>query len=245
MDFFKKFFITGFEIGDYTYGFVHITFLVLMLISLFIVPFLLHRKSSGTINRIVKILGIIMLSIYFTRRLIQVFKGGNIISSLYPFYLCNVCTILVGLCAIFKWKHIREFAFVAGIIGGIVTFAFPQGIFTDRYINFNVLDSVTSHWGIILIPIIMWTTGECKLEFKNIWKVFVGTVIVFINVQFLQYPLVGTRFDYLFLGDNMPLQIPGIPTFLIMPILFPIVVLLIYSIAHLINKHYLANEIKN
>lgn len=237
MDFLKKFFIEGFSNGDYTYGTTHIICLTLMILSCVICPIVFKRMEKNKVIKVLRILGIIMLSIYVTRRMIRVFMGTNIFKALYPFYLCNVSTILVSVVAIRgKYTKWANFPLICGFLGGIITFCIPDGIFSDKYLNFNVLDSVTSHWGIILIPLCAWIKGINRPKLKDIWIVYLGLLIIFINVEVIQKVIFNESFDYLFLDENLPIKIDFMPSYLFVPTLFCLVVFLMHVFFNTVNK---------
>jgi len=228
--FLKKFLFEGFVPGDFTGGTIHTISLVLLIASCIVFPAFLIGKGEKKVHRWMKGIALSMLVVYFARRGIDIIRGANWIERLWPFYLCNVNTVFIGLCVLFDWKRGREFLFVTGLIGGLFTFAIPQGIYSDRFLTLAVLDSIYSHYGIIVIPVVYFATGTMNLRFSNIWKVFAGMLLALFNVEVLQRLLLTEYHDYLFLHSDLPFTIPGVPQFFILAglcfILFPFIYML-------------------
>lgn len=234
--FLKKFFIDGFVPGDYTGGTVHDITILLLIASCIVFPILLYKKDKATIYKWMRIISIAMIIVYFVRRLIYVFHGGGIIDNLWPFYLCNVNTIFLGLALIFNWKWGKDFFITTGLIGGLFTFIMPQGQFNDLYPTFPIIDSVLSHYGIVVIPIVLLLTKAHVLEFKNLWKPFVGLLIVLFNVEVIQRLLLPNYHDFLFINSTLPFTIPGVPQFFIISGLAIVLISSLYGLQHLYIK---------
>ena len=226
--FFRKFFFEGFESGEFMFGFTHILSIVFVILSIVLFTFFLRNKDEKYILGKMKIISAISLLIYFGRRLLYYDGNTSLIEALWPFYLCNINTIFLSLSIIFNIKKGRDFFLVTGLIGGIFTFLMPEGIFVDRYLTFSILDSIMSHYVIIVIPMVLLLTGCHVLHLKNIYQVFVGLLICVFNSEILQKALFDKSFDYLFFRSTLPFTIPGVPQFLILSSLSIILVLLVY-----------------
>lgn len=235
MNFFEKFFLKGFVSGDYTYKTTHIIVLVLLILSCIILPIVFKNKREKAV-KFNRIIGIIMISIYIIRRICVIISSKNI-WDFYPFYLCNISTIVCFIVSLRgKYSKFADFCLINGIIGGILTFAMPQGIFTDKYLTVHILDSVISHVGIILIPLVAWSAGLHRIHIKNIWINMIGLALVVFNVEVIQRVFFHRHIDYLFLGESCPIKIPGIPSFLVMGVLYSLTLVIIYLIPTLLSK---------
>jgi uncharacterized membrane protein YwaF len=226
--FLKKFFLDGFYPGDYTGGTIHDITIILLIASCIIFPIVLYKKDKKTVYQWMRVISIAMLIVYFLRRIINIFNGSFFIQELWPFYLCNVNTIFLGLAIIFNWKWGKDFFITTGLIGGLFTFIMPQGQFTDLYPTFPIIDSVLSHYGIVVIPLVLLLTKTHVLEFKNIWKPFVGLLIVLFNVEVIQRLVLDTYHDFLFINSTLPFTIPGVPQFFIISALAIVLISLLY-----------------
>jgi hypothetical protein len=242
LEFFKKFFYHGFEAGDFTWGVTHILSIVCVIASVVVFSLLLRNKDEKYIYGKMKIIAVIGLLIYFTRRSLALINKPNILELYWPFYLCNINTIFLSLTIIFNIKTGRDFFLVTGLIGGLFTFLIPDGIFTDRYLTFPILDSIMSHYVIVVIPLVLLLTKAHTLRFKNIYQVFIGLLIVIVNVELVQGWLFKKDFDYLFFRGTIPFTIPNVPQFIIISFLAVVLILLVY---YLDNCYLRLTEKKN
>lgn len=235
--FIKKFFIDGFMEGDYTYGITHVISFILLIASMIVFTILLKNKTAAYIHKRMKILAILVLTVYMIRRTISFFHDTSFLVAYWPFYLCNINTICLSLYIIFDWKWGKDFVIVTGFIGGVITFLIPDGIFNDPYLTFPILDSILSHYILVVIPFVLVITKAHRLHIKNMYIPIIGLLITVFNAEVLQKILVGTNYDYLFFHDTIPFTIPNIPQFLIISTLMISVIAGIYLASEiLINK---------
>ena len=238
LDFLRKFAYEGFVPGDYTDGTLHILSIILVIASITFFSLYFKNKDPKKMDKVFKIISIVALSIYVFRRSFWVINGQNFFEAYWPFYLCNVNTIFFSLYQIFGWKKGKDFFLVTGLIGGIFTFLMPNGIYDDKYLTLPVIDSVLSHYVIVVIPLVLLITKNHILKPKGLISVFIGLIIVTINVEFVQRLLFNTQNDYLFFRSNMPFTISGVPQFYIISSLAIVLVLGVYLINYLlVNRH--------
>lgn len=216
LDFLKKFMMDGFNPGDYTMGMVHLISLYLSGLTIVLFAFLLRKKNQEYVNKKMKIIAFISLFIYLLNRLVRVYQGMSVIEAFWPFYLCNVNTLLLSIYILFDIQKGKDFFVITGISGAVLAFIIPFGIFNDQYLTLNILDSVLSHYEIVAIPVILLSTKTYQLDIKKSWTVIVGLLLVWVNVEFIQPLLTGNQVDYLFLDGTLPFQIPGVNQFFIM-----------------------------
>ena len=199
LEFIRRFAITGFEQGDFTYGTVHTLSIVILFVSLLITIIWLKGKDKEYINHKLKYLAIFTLSVYCIRRGVMVYQGDSFVKAFWPFYLCNVNTIFLSIYIIFNIQKGKDFFVITGLAGAVLMFVVPEGVFNDRYLTLKIFDSILSHYEIIFIPVVLMATKAYELELKNSWQVIVGLLIVTINVEFLQKILINEQVDYLFI----------------------------------------------
>lgn len=216
LNFLRDFMIDGFNPGDYTMGTVHKLSLFISLITIILFIFLLRKKDSEYVHKKMKIIAYFAITIYILNRIIRVYKGDGIVEAFWPFYLCNVNTVLLSIYIIFDIKKGKDFLMITGISGALLAFIIPDGIFNDQYLTLNILDSVLSHYEIVAIPIILMATKAYQLDVKKAGFVIIGLLIVTVNVEFLQPLLINKQVDYLFLDGTLPFQISGVNQFFIM-----------------------------
>ncbi len=216
LGFLEKFLIEGFVHGDYTMGFVHKMSLWLSGLTIILFIILLKGKDSEYVNKRMKIIAAISISVYILRRIVRVYEGETVIEAFWPFYLCNVNTVFLSIWILFDIKKGKDFMIITGISGAVLAFIIPRGIFVDKYLTLNILDSVLSHYEIVAIPIILMATKAYKLDIKRSGTVIIGLLLCAVNVEFLQPILIGESVDYLFLDGNLPFTIEGVNQFFIM-----------------------------
>jgi len=208
--------IDGFNPGDYTMGTVHQLALFLSGSTIILFIILLKNKTPEYIHKKMKIIAYISFTIYILNRIVRVYKGVSVVESFWPFYLCNVNTILLSIYMIFDIKKGKDFIMITGISGALLAFIIPYGIFNDQYLTLNILDSILSHYEIVAIPIILMATKAYELDVKKGVFVILGLLLLTVNVEFLQPLLINKQIDYLFLDGTLPFQIEGVNQFFIM-----------------------------
>jgi len=235
LEFLRKFMIDGFERGDFTSGSVHNASLAFSAISIIAIILLLRKKDSAYIHGKMKIIAYFTITIYLLRRGIRVYQGEGFIEAFWPFYICNVNTVLLSIWIIFDIKKGKDFMMITGMSGAVLAFIIPQGIFNDRYLTLSILDSVLSHYEIVAIPIILMATKAYELDIKKSYIVILGLLLVALNVEVLQPILINEQVDYLFLDGTLPFTIKGVNQFFIM---FASALVYVYSI-YFLNYLYL------
>lgn len=230
MTFLEDFLFSGFVPGDYTYGFTHIFSIALMLLSIPLAVLYYRKQSEHHIHRSVRILASITLGFYILRRVIDMIQGRPFFDAFWPFYLCNVNTVLLSLLLIFDIRKGRDFFLITGMSGAILMFVVPDGVFNDRFMTLQIFESLLSHYFIFIVPIILLSTKQHILDVQRSWQSLVGLLLVLFNVEILQEPLTGRTVDYLFLRGPIDLSFWGIPQVFVM---FALAVLYIYVIIFL------------
>jgi len=236
MGFLNSFFIDGFINGDFTYGFVHVTSVIIALIAIPVMVYLFKDKSSDYVYEKLRVFAIVTLVIYFIRRGLDVYNGKDFLDAFWPFYLCNVNTIFISIFIIFKIRKGQEFFIITGMLGAVLMFVTPTGVFNDKYLTIYILDSVLSHYFIVIIPLVLLFSGTYKLDIKKSWQVFLGLFILLFNVEILQPLLVNRQVDYLFIRGTLPFTIDGVPQLIIMLLSIAFYIYLVYGINYVIKK---------
>lgn len=240
LSFIERFLFTGFEPGNYTYGFIHIFSIVFLIFSIIVYSFLLWNKDPSYVNKQMKKIAIFTLFIYFLRRGVRIYNGEDFIRALWPFYICNVNTIFLSLIIIFDIKKGKDFFIITGLAGAVLMFVVPEGIFNDKYLTLSIFDSLLSHYEIIFIPVVLMVTKAYTPNIRNSWQVVIGLLLVVFNVEVLQPLLINEQVDYLFLQGTLPFTIKGVHQFFIM---FSVSLVFVYSV-YFINIIYNGSYIK-
>jgi uncharacterized membrane protein YwaF len=229
-EFFRQFFFDGFETGEYAYQTTHLLSILAVIVSVIWFTYRLQNHPKEAVFKKMKIIAIIGLSIYLIRRSLWLVNNPNILEVYWPFYLCNINTIFLSVWILFGFRKGLDFLIVTGLLGGLFTFAIPDGIFTDRYLTFGIIDSIMSHYTIVVIPLVLLFTKAHKLELRNLYHVAIGLVLTLVNTELIQRLFFQKNFDYLFLRGTIPFTIPNVPQFLIISVLAIILVLGIYGL---------------
>ncbi len=208
--FLEQFMITGFDPGDYTYGFVHIGSITVMLASIPILILYYRRREPNILYRHAKILAAITLFFYILRRGVEVYEGKPFFEAFWPFYLCNVNTVFLSIFLIFDIKKGRDFFMITGMSGAVLTFVVPDGVFNDRFMTLQIFESLLSHYMIFSIPMIFMATKNHVLDLRTSWQSILGLLLVIINVEVLQPLLTGKHIDYLFFRGPIEITFFGI-----------------------------------
>ena len=119
--------------------------------------------------------------------------------------------------------------YLFGFVGGIITFAVPDGIFCRDVMVFPILKSVLQHTGILLIPILEYAMDTYRPTLRHMSWVLVGLLIHLFNCEVVTRWL-GFTGDYMFFRSGMPFVIPGVPQFITLSVV-GLTVLVLLSIA--------------
>lgn len=213
--------------GDYSYGTAHLVS-VLILLALCVIFGIVgaSKKVSPSAKRKVA-LGLAWFQLGFEILWRILFLAvGKQLYTLYPFYSCNLYGILLPIACIINNKVMKNIFYVFGFIGGVLTFAMPQGIFCNAVIAFPIIKSVVQHFGLILIPLFEYISGGFRQKLKDIWLIYVGCLISIFNGEVMGI-LLGRPGDYLYMRSDIPFVIPGVPQFITLSVFGALVIFLI------------------
>lgn len=143
-------------------------------------------------------------------RLVYFFIKGSRLVDLWPMYPCNLGGVLLPIFVLTDCKMGKKMFYLFGFIGGVLTFAMPQGIFSSDVLVFPILKSILQHTGLLLIPMLELIYGTYRPTLKDMGYVFVGCVIHLVNCEGIDR-LLGFTGDYMFFRSGMPFVIPGVP----------------------------------
>lgn len=217
--FLEQFTYSGFVPGDYTYGFTHIGSIALMVLSIPLAILYFRKQSADSVHQSLRVFAGITLVFYIVRRIVDFSMGRPFFDTFWPFYLCNVNTVILSLLILFDVKKGRDFFLITGMSGAILMFVVPEGVFNDQFMTLQIFESLLSHYFIFMVPIILMSTKLHILEFSRSWQSLLGLLLVLFNVEVLQEPLTGRTIDYLFIRGPIDLTLWGIPQVFVMLVL--------------------------
>ena len=145
----------------------------------------------------------------------------------WPMYPCNLNGLLIPIAALCKSQRMKKLFYLFGFVGGVLTFALPDGIFSTDVFVFPILKSVLQHTGLLIIPVMELVGGSYRPSLRHMGWVTAGCLIHIFNCEVLDR-LLGFTGDYMFLRGDLPFVIPGVPQWITM-LVFGFVVLCILS----------------
>ena len=160
-------------------------------------------------------------------RLIYLFIKGDAIACWWPVYPCNLGGILLPIIALTRWQTGKKMFYLFGFIGGVLTFAISDGIFSNNVLVFPILKSILQHTGLLLIPMLEYVSGTYRPTLKHIGWVVGGCLVHLINCEGIDR-LLGFTGDYMFFRSGMPFVIPGVPQWITLSV-FGLLVLTLLS----------------
>ena len=216
--------------GEYMYQPIHLWsaagVVFLFILALFLGRHLRHNPKAGR-----KLLvSIVLLQLFFevVWRLIYLLVKGDSILCWWPIYPCNLGGVLIPIFALTMWRRGKQMFYLFGFVGGVLTFAYPEGIFSSDILSFPILKSILQHTGLLLIPGLEYVSGSYRPTLKDLGWVVCGCFIHIFNCEIISR-LLGFTGDYMFFRSGMPFVIPGVPQFITLSV-FAFLVLTILSI---------------
>ena len=190
-----------------------------------------------------KITVIILLASLFSVRLvnqtIRAIIGAEVPAwKAFPFHMCTVMTFLLPIVYFFKLNKFKEAVYVLSMMGGIITIIVGD-YFDDTFMTFSTLEGMSAHTILVIVPLIEISLGNFKLEYKNIWKVFAGMIVllgwaILANEVFFR----GYDNNYMYLKENgLPGNLGGDYYFLIYVLIFILLISIIYGSPTLYRKY--------
>ena len=171
------------------------------------------RKDAKASRGILVAVAVFQLGFEVLWRLIYLLVKGDSVLCWWPMYPCNLGGILIPIIALADWKRGKQMFYLFGFVGGMLTFALPDGIFSTSVFVFPILKSVLQHTGLLIIPILEYATGRYRPTLKDLGWVVLGCLVHLLNCEVIDR-LLGFMDDYMFLRGDMPFVIPGVPQFI-------------------------------
>ena len=210
----------GGVVGDFAYGKVHLSAVIILLLSLIVFSLAGKRMPKKAQRLIIFTASVFFLVFEIFWRIIYIKRGVGW-QELYPFYPCNIAGILVPIIALSKNKTLKEMFYVFAFIGGLITFVYPEEIFTNQYLNFPILKSILQHAGIIFIPVFEYFTENYKPRLKGYFLSILGLFVYLLNSACVPKLFSLKNTDYIFLHSGLPFTIEGVnQIFILAPIAF-------------------------
>ena len=218
---------TGGTPGDFSYGKIHIVSAVALVCVTILVCIIGARFSKKNQRKLIVTAAALSLAFEIFWRIYYVSRGESLIGT-WPLYPCNLAGVLVPLIAFSNSKTHKEIFYVFAFIGGVITFVYPQGIFTNDVLNFGILKSILQHTAIIFIPVFEYATGHFMPQFKKVWLAILGLFILLFNSEGMAKVL-DIEGDFIFLRSGLPFVIEGVPQVFILGTIAILVMIAFYA----------------
>lgn len=215
--------------GDFDFTPIHYWTMaaVVAMFLLFLAAALLLRKHPKQHRRILLSVSLFQLGFEVAWRLIYLWVKGDHISCWWPMYPCNLGGILLPIIALTDWQTGKKMFYLFGFVGGVLTFAIPDGIFSSNVLVFPIVKSILQHTGLLLIPMLEYVSGTYRPTLKHMGWVVGGCLIHLFNCEVIDR-LLGFTGDYMFFRSGMPFVIPGVPQWITLSV-FGLLVLSLLS----------------
>lgn len=214
--------------GEYQYQTIHIVTTIIVVAVTIAFGIIGGSKLDGKIKKkILNGVAIFHLAFEVTWRIIFLTFKKTPIEMCWPMYPCNLNGILIPIFVLTNSKLGKRMFYLFGFIGGVLTFALPEGIFCNNIMLFPILKSVIQHTGLLIIPVFEYTNKTYRPSIKDYGWIVIGCLIHVLNCEGIDR-LFGLNGDYIFFRSGLPFVIPGVPQFITLSV-FAAIILLILS----------------
>ena len=205
--------------GEYMLQSTHCYTLAVVLLALVaaILFCLSNQRDRTKCRKLLILVSVFQLTFEIAWRLIFLLVKGDPIQYWWPMYPCNLGGILIPIFAIINLRRGKQLFYLFGFVGGVLTFAMPDGIFCRDVLVFPILKSILQHTGLLLIPAIEYVSGSYRPSLKDYGWVVAGCLIHLVNCEGINR-LLGFADDYMYLRSDLPFVIPGIPQWITLPV---------------------------
>lgn len=193
MNLFEKvlYFLQGTMERPEPFGCFHLLWIVLTIVSIFILYKLRKYYNEKQLKIVLAIYGCIALVLELTKQIIWAFNYDpvtNLITWEYewyaaPFQLCTTPIFVSLICLFLKKNKLRDsllsyMAFIT-IMGGLITIIIPDSCFVET-IEVNI-HTMWLHCGSFVVSVYLLMSGEVELKKKNLLNAFL-TFLVFVLI---------------------------------------------------------------
>ena len=171
--------------GDYSYQSIHLLTTLVVLVATVAVAFFGSRnKNHPQRNRgLLVAISVFQLAFEIGWRIIYRVVSDAPLATLWPMYPCNLGGILLPSIALVNWQTGKKMFYLFGFVGGVLTFAIADGIFSSDVLVFPIVKSILQHTGLLLIPMLEYVSGTYRPTLKHLGWVILGCLIHLINCE--------------------------------------------------------------
>ena len=215
--------------GDHAYQPIHLYSVAVVAAVVLLVTALSITKKLTPHKKRTLLAGICWFQLGFEVlwRLIYWLVKGSSLLCWWPIYPCNLGGIFIPIIALCNWKTGKKMFYLFGFVGGVLTFALPNGIYSSDVMVFPIIKSILQHTGLLLIPLIELGSGTFRPSIRHMGWVIAGLLVHLANCEGIDR-LLGFEGDYMFFRSGMPFVIPGVPQYITLSV-FALLVLCLLS----------------
>jgi len=201
--------------GEYMYQGIHLWSVAAVAVLFVLTVILGHRLRHNRKSTKTLLVSIALFQLFFEVfwRLVYLLVKGDSVLCWWPIYPCNLGDILIPVFALTSFRRGKQLFYLFGFVGGVLTFAYPEGIFCSDVLSFPILKSILQHTGLLLIPALEYVSGSYRPTLKDLGWVVCGCFVHIINCEVISR-LLGFTGDYMFFRSGLPFVIPGVPQFI-------------------------------
>lgn len=199
--------------GDYTYKGIHLWSAAAVTAVFLLTAVIGWRLKDGGNRTLLRSIAVFQLGFEVFWRVVYLTVKGDSLLCWWPLYPCNLGGVLIPVFALLSLRRGKQLFYLFGFVGGVLTFAYPDGIFCSSVLSFPILKSILQHTGLLLIPALEYISGSYRPSLRDLGWVVCGCCIHVINSEVISRVL-GFTGDYMFFRSGMPFVIPGVPQFI-------------------------------
>ncbi len=223
--------------GEYQYRSIHLISTAVVFAFFAVVVWLGRSKRLGDSAKRRLLQGVCWFQLGFEVlwRIVYVTVKGDSLLCWWPLYPCNLGGILLPVFALTDCKIGKKMFYLFGFLGGIITFAMPEGIFCSNVLSFPILKSILQHTGLLLIPALEMARGTWRPSVKDMGWAAAGYLVHIVNCEGITR-LLGFTGDYIYFRSSLPFVIPGVPQFITLTAVGAVLMLLLSILADFRSK---------
>ena len=189
----------------------HIVFIVLALLSVIAIGIFLRKADHKKITYFLRGLSIfvtlleaskIIWESYYDITTGRGFNAGGIL----PFYSCSLLIYCLWVGAWGKGKA-REVALswlgTIGICCGLIGTIYTNGLNWYPFWTYGAWDTILFHYNLLMVGILILSTGYKKLQWKDIWVALIPMVLLSVIASPINY-YYGGDYMQIYSGDGVP-----------------------------------------
>ena len=191
----------------------HIIYIILAVISIILLGYFLRNVNHKKLSIFLKILAIFTLIFEITKisweSYYDISRGdGFNFGGILPIYACSLLIYcLIG--ASFTKGMIRETCLswlsTIGLVCGMIGVIYTNGLNYYPFWTFGAFYSLFFHYALLLVGVILLTTGYKKLEWKDIYISLIPIVALALIATPINY-IVGSDYMQIQRGSSVPLM---------------------------------------